>query len=96
MKKLNLNSTIKFRLNDYGKDIYYHRYDDLIEFMKAKGCAPLERCFPQVDENGFTSFQLWEFMAIYGKHSGMGCPDFWKELNFYIDEKDLEEVEVQE
>ena len=92
MKKLNLNSTIKFRLNDYGKDIYYHRFDEANEWLKLRGCPPLERRFPNVDQDGYTSFQLWEFISIYGKHSGLGCPDFWQDLNFYIEDVDLEDV----
>lgn len=95
MKKLNLNSTIKFRLNDYGKELYYHRHDDLINRMKERGCKPIDRRFPAVDENGYTSFQLWEFMSIYGKHSGMGCPEFWQDLNIYIDEDDLDTVDIE-
>lgn len=92
MKKLNLNSTIKIRLNDYGKDIYYHHLDELNEWLKSKGAKPLERSFPKVDENGFSEFQLWYFMSIYGQHSANGCPEYWEDLNFYIDDEDLEEV----
>ena len=92
MKKLNLNSTIKFRLSDYGRDIYYHQYDELNKWIIARGGKPLEQSFPEVDKDGFSSFQLWHFMAIYGPYSGMGKPEFWQDLNFYIDVKDLDDV----
>lgn len=93
MKKLNLNSTIKFRLNDRGRDIFYHRFDELNEFIQSRGCQPLEPTFPNEDENGYSSFQVWEFMFIYGKYCGMGFPEFWEDLNLYIDETDLEDAQ---
>lgn len=33
----------------------------------------LHRCFKKVDENGYSSFQLWDFMNIYGKYFFMEC-----------------------
>ena len=89
MKKLNLNSTIGFRLNDRGKDIYYHKYDDLNEYIVSQGGEPLERRYPDVDENGISWFQLWQFIDIFGNHMGLGKPEFWKELSIYIKEEDL-------
>lgn len=90
MKKLNLNSTIGFRLNDRGKDIYYHKYDELNEYIVSRGGGePLERRYPDVDENGISWFQLWQFMNIFGNHIGLGKPEFWKELSIYIKEEDL-------
>lgn len=89
MKKLNLNSTIGFHLNDRGKDIYYHKYDDLNEYIVSRGGKPIERRYPDVDENGISWFQLWQFMDIFGNHIRLGEPEFWKELSIYIKEEDL-------
>ena len=89
MKKLNLNSTIGFRLNDRGKDIYYHKDNKLNEYIVSRGGEPLERQYPDVDENGISWFQLWQFMDIFGNHIGLGKPEFWKELSIYIKEEDL-------
>lgn len=96
MKKLNLNSRIKFRLNDYGKDIFYHRFDELNERIVARGGKPLEPYFPKVDEHGFSEFQLWDFIEIYGDHIGMGRREFWSDFNFYIDDGDLDDVVIKE
>lgn len=30
MKKINFNSIVKVKLTDFGKDIYYHKDDELI------------------------------------------------------------------
>lgn len=71
--KINLNEPIKFKLTDYGKDIYYHRFDEFNEFIKQHGGKPIEPTMPKVDEEGYTEMQLWCFMNIYGKHMEMGC-----------------------
>lgn len=59
--KINLNEFIKVKLTDLGKDIYYHWYN-------------INR-FPEIDENGYTRFQLWDFIQLYGKHIGMAFPN---------------------
>ena len=50
----------------------------------------LESSLPEVDENGYTEFQLWRFMELYGEHIGVCkknvieplyielCQDEWK------------------
>lgn len=65
---VNLNDVIKVRLTDLGKDIYYHQYDNLNRQAGREICEPK---FPDVDEEGYTSFQLWDFIRLYGGHIGM-------------------------
>jgi len=84
MKKLNLNSPVKVKLTPLGKDIYYHKYDQLIS-MGAK----ITPSYPRVDEEGFTEFQVWDFINIYGRYMGMAAPNVITDLTFYIDEKEL-------
>ena len=92
MKKLNMNSIVRVRLNDLGKEIYYHRYDDCNEWLKSRGAPQIGCDFPDVDEGGFSEFQLWDFMSIFGPHIGMGKKEFWTDFNLYIDDEDLDEV----
>lgn len=87
MKKVHLNSTIHVKLNDLGADIYYHRLDGLIE----KG-VQLERRLPQVDADGYSRFQLWAFMRIYGSHFALGAPEVLDDLHIYLADDDVEEV----
>ena len=70
---INLNEPVKFKLTDYGNDIYYHQFDELNESIKQRGGKPIEPTMPEVDEEGYTKMQLWHFMNIYGKHMKMGC-----------------------
>lgn len=94
MKKLNLNQHIKVKFTDHGKDIYYHQYDSLIEVMKAKGVKPITPSYPPVDEEGYSTMQLWCFIELYGPHIHMGTPNVIEDLYIYIDERDLDEVDA--
>lgn len=94
MKKLNLNHFVKVKFTDHGKDIYYHQNDWLIEVMKAKGIKPISSSYPPVDENGYSTMQLWSFMQLFGPHIFMGAPNVIEDLYIYIDERDLDEVDA--
>ena len=88
MKKLNLNSIIKVKLTNYGKEVFYHQYDELNEFFGKKYLKPE---FPDVDSEGYSEFQLWDFMYVYGKCMTMGAPNVIEPLNIYINDDDLVE-----
>lgn len=70
--KINLNEYIKVKLTDLGKEIYYHQYDDLNKVLGKTICTPLP---PKVDENGYSIFQLWNFIELYGSYIGMCKPN---------------------
>lgn len=90
MKKISLNDFIKVKLTDYGKGIYFHRTDDLVAKYPLLRNR-LKPRFPEVDENGFTEFQLWDFIQLYGPHIYMGGENVIEDIMIYIDEKYLEE-----
>ena len=70
--RINLNEPIKVKLTDWGKEIYYHQYDRANQIAGREICKPK---FPKEDENGYTEFQLWCFMELYGEHIGMILPN---------------------
>lgn len=86
--RINLNEKIKVKLTDYGKDIYFHRFDYVNKMARQTVIKPR---FPDVDSDGYTSFQLWDFINIYGGHFVLGssqnviCP---LEI-VYTDDEDL-------
>jgi hypothetical protein len=80
---INLNDHIKVKLNDKGKDIYYHQYDELLRTFPRCGIKPE---MPKVDENGYTIFQIWHFMELYGEYMGMSKPSVLKTLNVIYEE----------
>ena len=94
MKKLNLNQFIKVKFTDLGKDIYYHQFDSLIEAMESRGIRSITPSYPRVDKDGYSSMQLWCFIELYGPHIGMCKPNVIEDLNIYIDERDLDEVDA--
>ncbi len=79
--QINLNEVVKFKLTDLGKDIFIHQYDEINSRIRELGGKPIQPALPKVDENGYTSMQLWNFMAIYGSYLGMGKPNVIEPLN---------------
>lgn len=72
MIRINLNEMVKVKLTDLGKDIYYHQFDAM---NKAHGRQIAKPQFPKCDKDGYTEFQLWCFMELYGEHMGMCKPN---------------------
>lgn len=70
--RINLNEKIKVKLTTWGKEIYYHQYDTVNQIAGREICKP---SFPEEDENGYTEFQLWGFIELYGTHMGMTLPN---------------------
>lgn len=94
MKQLNWNASVKVKLNDRGKDIYYRQYDKLNEMLAKKGYEGLATRYPDVDEKGYSEFPLWNFMKTYGLYIGMGMPEIVDDINFYIEDDALMEVKL--
>lgn len=82
--RINLNETIKVKLTDLGKEIYYHRVDEVNEWV---GRQVLEPTMPKVDSDGYTEFQLWAFINEYGEHIGVGKPNVILPLEIVYEEK---------
>ena len=85
--KINLNEKIKVRLTDYGRDIYYHQFDMLNEYCGKIVCKPR---YPKEDLSGYTRFQLWEFIELYGPFIGMAKPNVIEPLEIIYEEEDNE------
>ena len=80
--RINLNEPIKVKLTDLGKEIYYHQYDRTNHIAGREICKPR---FPKEDENGYTEFQLWCFIELYGEHMGMTMSNVIKPLEIVYD-----------
>lgn len=61
--KININESIKFKLNENGKNIYRETLKDIVKLGLSNE--------PEVDENGYTTMQIWEFLRMFGPHTGM-------------------------
>jgi hypothetical protein len=56
-KSFNINQHVKVQLTDYGRKLYQEFYDS-------------ER-IPYEDSYGWSTWQMWELMEIYGEHLGL-------------------------
>ena len=65
MAQINLNDYIKVKLTDFGKDIYYHQYDELNKIIGYEVISPK---MPKTDADGKTEMPLWEFIHLYGNY----------------------------
>ena len=76
--RINLNEFVKVKLTDLGKDIYYHQFDEMNKQWGRIICKP---SFPKEDAEGYTKFQLWDFIEIYGEYFGMTKPNVIEPLD---------------
>lgn len=65
MIEYNLNENVHVRLNNTGRNIYKNHMQSLNSNLSTE---------PEVDENGYTKFQLWDLMHIFGKYISLGLP----------------------
>lgn len=85
----NINDRIKVKLTDHGKAILEHELVDtmnMLNTLKFFGdYAPYHE-----DEDGYTEFQLWDFMRIFGGNFwNAHCPQIIKNNEIiFIDEVD--------
>ena len=78
IQKINLNEIIKVKLTPYGAEIYYKQFDELNKQRGREICKPH---MPRIDKDGYTEFQLWHFMELYGEHIGMCKPNVIEPLD---------------
>ena len=76
--RININEPIKVKLTDYGKVIYFQKYNEVNKYLPKFKQRTIS--FPKVDEDGYSSFQLWDFMEIYGSYFGMGRQEVIKPI----------------
>ena len=70
--EVNLNHHIRVKLNDKGKSLYNNRYSDKFSpsLLAQLNIKPLV-----IDHEGYSQFQLHEFMEIFGNHFGPSAQD---------------------
>lgn len=91
--RINLNETVKVKLTDHGKMIYYHRYDDINKRVGKEVCKP---SLPEEDEDGYSKFQLWDFMNLYGKYLTAGYQDILKPLELVYETIEKQQTGLRE
>lgn len=88
--KINLNETIKVKLTPYGAEIYYKQFDELNKQYGREICRPQ---MPRIDKDGYTEFQFWNFIELYGQHIGMCMPNVIEPLDVVYCKNNREDEE---
>lgn len=97
MKKVNINEKVRVKLTPKGSEIYYHQHDDLRKFFEEKGIDTeiLAPRMPQIDKDGFTSFQLWHLINLYGEYMDLASENVFSDISLYFDDDVLEDVKTE-
>lgn len=70
--KVNINETVKVKLTDVGIGILKEQHDELDRKIKANNRKGLGEFKLQLDDEGYTRFQLWSFMNAFGEYMTLG------------------------
>ena len=88
--KINLNEMVKVKLTPLGAEIYYKQFDELNKQCGREICKPQ---MPRIDKDGYTEFQLWHFIELYGEHIGMCKPNVIEPLDIVYCKHNMEDEE---
>ena len=92
MKKLNMNDKEKEKLTPLGTEVFYRQFEETNKQIVSRGGKPLEPIMPRISAEGFTEFQLWHFIELYGNHIGLARENVVSDICLYIEDEDLIEV----
>lgn len=84
MHGINLNDIIKVRLTDAGMMVHRQHMIKLCSYASCDISGLIE---PEIDKNGYTEYQLWVFINIFGRYLLNGAePLIENNLIFYESE----------
>jgi hypothetical protein len=79
---LNLNRIVRVQLTDWGRDIDRARHEAIFADTRYK----MDYIPHEEDKDGWSKWQLWHLMEVYGKYMGM-CEQLPFLLDIEIPEK---------
>lgn len=81
MKQFNINDIIKVKLTEHGRNMHAQNYKKYLGENFNK-----KYYLPAIDKEGFTKYQLWEFMNIFGEHMFNGAEQVIENNLIYFEE----------
>ena len=90
-KTFNINEIIKVKLTQKGKLIYLEHQIEIQKKFNRDGIKIDVPLSIEVDSEGFSSFQLWKFMEIFGSHMYCGAEPVIEGPILYLPEELLRE-----
>lgn len=77
MTDFNLNDDVGVRLTERGREIHLRDHQELMATIVANGGPSLQYRPPVEDAGGWSWWQLWHLMQVFGPHITMGmAPPF--------------------
>ncbi|WP_178137406.1 hypothetical protein [Tepidibacter thalassicus] len=87
----NYNQEVKVKLTQLGLKILKERHDRLNEELKSRGHKGLNKFTVKIDENGYSSFQLWDLMNIFGEYMAIGCETPFDGNMIFLEAREIKE-----
>ena len=81
MITFNINQYIKVKLTDKGKEVIQNDYDRLCAAYPNADFKPVYL----EDDEGYTKFQLWDFMRLFGEYMYCGSPCYIENNEIFFD-----------
>lgn len=81
--KFNINNYVRVKLTPLGREIYRERRRDFKRLLE-KQCVKVKLADSMLveDEEGWSKWQLWNLMEVFGPHVGLGSdPVFQTEID---------------
>lgn len=72
MFEVNFNDQVKVKLTDYGLSILQQERESLNKRIRSMGGEGLGPYAPKTDEEGYTTFQIWDLMNRLGAFMALG------------------------
>ncbi len=69
----NINNYVLVKLTPVGRELHHKEWLDTQAQLRAKGGSGFDYVPPVEDSEGWSQWQLWDLMHIFGKHLFNGC-----------------------
>lgn len=84
--KISLNDKIKVKLTREGLETYVQYSQECNERAKSHGCNHKFNLIPEIDKDGYSTFQLWFFIRVFGHKIRIGEPSIIENNKIIIGE----------
>lgn len=82
---MNINDNVKVKLTKLGFEIHRQEFDDTWRDMGYGIKPPVSYTRPTVDKDGYSTFQLWVFMATFGPYIHMAQDPLFEDNEIAVD-----------
>ena len=86
LTQFNINDHIKVKLTRLGRIVHTEHYRKYLQNMPH--FVPVE-WLPDIDDEGFTRYQLHEFMNIFGEYMFVGAEQLFENNLIYFEQESL-------